>query len=203
MLNPDSFAYHRHSRAYSGAGRTRTKNSRADGPIIDQDGRELPPELLRQARFKNAAFDAGETRFQDGPFQGASFQGASFQTFGDAAFGSAPLSREQRLARLDALARLLDSAFVIPGTNVRYGLDGLIGLVPVVGDVITTAISLWIVREARELGAPWHVTARMVGNVALDGTIGLVPVLGDAFDVMFRANMRNLRLLRRWIERQR
>ncbi len=198
MLNPDSFAYHRHSRAYSGADRTRAKNSRADGPIIDQDGRELPPELLRQARFKDAAFDAGETRFQDGPFQGA-----SFQTFGDAAFGSAPLSREQRLARLDALARLLDSAFVIPGTNVRYGLDGLIGLVPVIGDVITTAISLWIVREARELGAPWHVTARMVGNVALDGTIGLVPVLGDAFDVVFRANVRNLRLLRRWIDRQR
>ncbi len=198
MLNPDSFAYHRHSRAYSGARRTRTKNSRADGPIIDQDGRELPPELLRHARFKDAGFDAREARFQDAPFQDA-----SFQTFGDAAFGSAPLSREQRLARLDALARLLDSAFVIPGTNVRYGLDGLIGLVPVVGDVITTAISLWIVREARELGAPWHVTARMVGNVALDGTIGLVPVLGDAFDVMFRANLRNLRLLRRWIDRQR
>lgn len=198
MLNPDSFAYHRHSRAYSGAGRTRAKNSRAEGPIIDQDGRELPPELLRQARFKDTEFDAREARFQDAPFQGA-----SFQTFGDAAFGSAPLSREQRLARLDALARLLDTAFVIPGTNVRYGLDGLIGLVPVVGDVITTALSLWIVREARELGAPWHVTARMVGNVALDGAIGLVPVLGDAFDVVFRANLRNLRLLRRWIERQR
>lgn len=198
MLNPDSFAYHRHSRAYSGAGRTRAKNSRAEGPIIDQDGRELPPELLRQARFKDTEFDAREARFQDAPFQGA-----SFQTFGDAAFGSAPLSREQRLARLDALARLLDTAFVIPGTNIRYGLDGLIGLVPVVGDVITTALSLWIVREARELGAPWHVTARMVGNVALDGAIGLVPVLGDAFDVVFRANLRNLRLLRRWIERQR
>lgn len=194
MLNPDAFAqYRQRSRAYSRAG-----GARADGPIIDQDGRELPPEVLRQARFKDSGFDAREARFQDAPFQGA-----SFQTFGDAAFGGEPLSHQQRLARLDALARLLDTAFVIPGTNVRYGLDGLIGLVPVVGDVITTAISLWIVREARELGAPWHVTARMVGNVALDGTIGLVPVLGDAFDVMFRANMRNVRLLRRWIERQR
>ena len=199
MLNPDSFAHHRrHSGAYSGAGRARAKNSRADGPIIDQDGRELPPELLRQARFKDTEFDAREARFHDAPFQGA-----TFETFGDTAFSSAPLSREQRLARLDALARLLDTAFAIPGTNIRYGLDGLIGLVPVLGDVITTALSLWIVREARELGAPWHVTARMVGNVALDGAIGLVPVLGDAFDVVFRANVRNLRLLRRWIERQR
>ena len=158
----------------------------------------MPPELLRQARFKDSEFDGREARFHDAPFQGA-----TFETFGDTPFSSAPLSREQRLARLDALARLLDTAFVIPGTNIRYGLDGLIGLVPVLGDVITTALSLWIVREARELGAPWHVTARMVGNVALDGAIGLVPVLGDAFDVVFRANVRNLRLLRRWIDRQR
>ena len=65
------------------------------------------------------------------------------------------LTREQRLARLDALAKLLDVAFILPGTNIRYGIDGLIGLIPVVGDIITTAISLWLVREARALGAPW------------------------------------------------
>jgi hypothetical protein len=151
---------------------------RKPAPVIDQDGREVPAEALRGATF------------QDGQF---SFRG----------FGSEALSREQRLARLDALARLLDAAFVLPGTNIRYGLDGLIGLIPVVGDVIATAISLWIVREARELGAPWHVTARMLGNVALDGAVGLVPVLGDAFDVVFRANIRNMRLLRRWIDKQR
>jgi len=90
----------------------------------------------------------------------------------------------------------------VPGTNVRYGIDGLIGLIPVVGDTITTAISLWLVREARALGAPWHLTMRMLGNVALDGVVGAVPLLGDAFDVMFRANVRNVKMLRRWMEKQ-
>ena len=112
------------------------------------------------------------------------------------------LTREQRLARLDALAKLLDVAFIVPGTNVRYGIDGLIGLIPVVGDLITTAISLWLVREARALGAPWHLTMRMLGNVALDGVVGIVPLVGDAFDVMFRANVRNVKLLHRWLEKQ-
>ena len=108
----------------------------------------------------------------------------------------------QRMARLDALAKLLDVAFILPGTNIRYGIDGLIGLIPVVGDIITTAISLWLVREARALGAPWYLTARMLGNVAVDGVVGMVPLAGDAFDVMFRANMRNMRLLRRWLDKQ-
>ena len=93
------------------------------------------------------------------------------------------LNREQRLARLEAVAKLLDVAFILPGTNIRYGIDGIIGLIPVVGDLITTAISLWLVREARALGAPWHITARMLGNVALDGVVGMVPLAGDAFDV--------------------
>ena len=112
------------------------------------------------------------------------------------------LTRAQRFARLDALSKLLDVAFVLPGTNVRYGIDGLIGLIPIVGDLLTTAISLWIVREARSLGAPRHIVARMLGNVALDGVVGLVPFAGDAFDVMFRANMRNMRLLKRWMDKQ-
>ncbi|MEW6642472.1 MAG: DUF4112 domain-containing protein [Pseudomonadota bacterium] len=163
------------------------------GLIIDQDGREVRPEELSHG--------AGRTwQFRGAQFQGAQFQGAQFQAFG---INLQPLTREQRIARLDALAKLLDIAFIMPGTNIRYGLDGLIGLIPVVGDLITTAISLWIVREARALGAPWHLTARMLGNVALDGVVGMVPVAGDAFDVMFKANMRNVRLLRRWLDRQR
>ena len=123
-----------------------------------------------------------------------------FGTAGANPFGN--LTREQRLARLDALAKLLDVAFIVPGTNIRYGIDGLIGLIPVVGDIITTAISLWVVREARALGAPWHLTTRMLGNVALDGVVGLVPLAGDAFDVMFRANVRNVRMLQRWLDKQ-
>jgi hypothetical protein len=145
------------------------------GPIIDQDGREIP-----DAQFRNFQFDFGNT---------------TANPFGN-------LTREQRLARLDALAKLLDVAFIVPGTNIRYGIDGLIGLIPVVGDIITTAISLWLVREARQLGAPWHVTSRMLANVALDGVVGMVPLAGDAFDVMFRANVRNVRLLRRWMDKQ-
>jgi hypothetical protein len=157
----------------------RARRAPPRGPVIDQDGREIPPEAV----WSN-------------PFQG----GSGFRS-GDQFFR--PLSREQRLARIDAVARLLDVAFVLPGTNIRYGIDGLIGLIPVVGDIITTAISLWLVREARELGAPWHLTMRMLGNVALDGVVGAVPLLGDAFDVMFRANIRNVRLLQRWIDKPR
>ena len=112
-----------------------------------------------------------------------------------------PRSRGARIARIDALATLLDTALVIPGTTVRFGLDALIGLFPAVGDIITTALSLFIVHEAYQLGAPRHVIVRMLGNVALDGVFGAVPLVGDAFDVLWRANRRNMRLLREWLER--
>ncbi|QQO37848.1 DUF4112 domain-containing protein [Bradyrhizobium diazoefficiens] len=149
----------------------------ARGPIIDQDGHEIRPESIEHG-FQEFRFDFG----QGNPF--------------------ANLTREQRIARLEAIAKLLDVAFILPGTKIRYGIDGLIGLIPVIGDIITTAISLWLVREARALGAPWYITARMLGNVAVDGVVGIVPFVGDAFDVMFRANMRNVRLLRRWLDKQ-
>ncbi len=115
---------------------------------------------------------------------------------------SQPRSRADRIARLDAMASLLDTAFFIPGTNIRFGLDALIGLVPGIGDAITTAMSLYIVHEARELGAPRHLIARMLVNVALDGVVGAVPLLGDAFDVMWRANRRNMALLRNHLDSQ-
>jgi len=115
-------------------------------------------------------------------------------------FGNS-LSRADRLARIDALATLLDTAFVIPGTQVRFGLDALIGLVPGIGDLVTTALSLFIVSEARALGAPPLLIARMVANVALDGMVGAVPLVGDAFDVAFRANRRNMALLREHLDK--
>lgn len=175
-MSDDDILAPRSSRTGSGSRATFSGN-RARGPIIDQEGHEIRPESLEQG-FREFRFEFG----QASPF--------------------ANLTREQRIARLEAIAKLLDVAFILPGTNIRYGIDGLIGLIPVVGDIITTAISLWLVREARALGAPWHITARMLGNVALDGVVGLVPFAGDAFDVMFRANMRNVRLLRRWLEKQ-
>jgi hypothetical protein len=112
------------------------------------------------------------------------------------------LSRAERIARLDTLANLLDTAFIVPGTDIRFGVDVLIGLVPGIGDAITTIISLYIVREARALGAPRHLIARMLGNVAIDGVVGAVPLLGDAFDVMWRANRRNVALLREYFSKR-
>jgi hypothetical protein len=110
--------------------------------------------------------------------------------------------RRDRMVQLDALATLFDTAFLIPGTNIRFGIDALIGLVPGIGDVITTAMSAWLIHQARQLGAPRHLIARMIGNTALDGLVGIVPFLGDAFDVAFRANRRNMKLLRDWMDRE-
>jgi hypothetical protein len=163
----------------AGSSRTTFRGREARGPIIDQEGREIPAESLGP-RLRGFRFDFGSS---------------SANPFGN-------LTREQRLARLDAIAKLLDIAFMLPGTKIRYGIDGVIGLIPVVGDIIATAFSLWLVREARQLGAPWHITARMLGNVAIQGVVGTVPVAGDAFDVLFRANIRNVRMLRRWMDRQ-
>ena len=123
-------------------------------------------------------------------------------TRADYVFLNTPQTRAERIARIDALASLLDTAVLIPGTNIRFGLDALIGLVPGIGDVVTTFLSLYIVKEARALGAPRHVILRMLGNVALDSVVGAVPVAGDVFDVMWRGNRRNMALLRGWLERE-
>jgi hypothetical protein len=109
---------------------------------------------------------------------------------------------EASLARLEAMARLMDGVFTIPGTNIRMGLDGFIGLVPVAGDVVSGLISSYLIWEAKQLGAPKWLIARMIGNMAIDTTIGAIPLLGDAFDVMFRANMKNMALLRRHLEKR-
>jgi hypothetical protein len=90
----------------------------------------------------------------------------------------------------------MDSTFVLPGTQIRFGLDVLIGLIPGIGDAVTTLIGLYVIREARELGAPRLLVARMLGNIAIDGIVGAVPLVGDLFDVAWRANRRNLKLLR-------
>lgn len=122
-------------------------------------------------------------------------------TFGSFRF-SRPLNRSERIARLDKLATVLDIAFRIPFTKFRFGVDSLIGFAPGLGDLITTGLSLWIVHEAYQLGAPRPVLMRMLGNVAVDGLIGVVPVAGDVFDVLWRANRRNVRILREHFERE-
>lgn len=114
------------------------------------------------------------------------------------------LEREERaLARLALIARVMDSAVAIPGLNVRLGVDAALGLVPAVGDMLAGAVAAWIVFEARRLGAPPLLIARMVANVTVDTVLGAVPLLGDAFDVAFKANMRNVALLRRHLDGRR
>ena len=112
-------------------------------------------------------------------------------------------SREAALARLDALARLFDTAFVIPGTNVRFGVEAVLRLFPGVGDAAASALSCYLLYEAHRLGVPSRIFTRMLLNVAIEGIVGAVPIAGDAFDVAFRANRRNVAILRDWFDGRR
>ena len=88
------------------------------------------------------------------------------------------------------------AALVVPGTNIRFGVEALLRLVPGIGDAAASALSFYLLYEASRLGVPRLLFARMVANVLLEGAVGMVPVAGDAFDVFFRANRRNVALLR-------
>ena len=121
----------------------------------------------------------------------------------EAQSGVTRMSKEQVRERLARLAWLLDSSIPIPGTSWRIGLDPLIGLFPVVGDLVGVFLSSYIVREAAALGVPRSILARMVFNVALEGLAGMIPFAGDVFDAAYKANLRNVRLLSAWLERPR
>lgn len=99
------------------------------------------------------------------------------------------------LNEIDRWAMRLDSQFRIPGTPIRFGWDAIVGLVPVLGDLTTTVMSLRLIALARQLGATRSMTLAMVGNVLADGLIGAIPLVGSVFDVLFRANERNLAIL--------
>ena len=107
----------------------------------------------------------------------------------------------ERSGRLRDLARVLDEAIRIPGTNIRIGLDALLGLLPGGGDVAGGLFSAVIILQAARDGAPTAVLGRMLANVVIDVVLGAIPVLGDVFDVAWRANSRNVRLLDSWRER--
>ena len=115
----------------------------------------------------------------------------------------APIDAAARLARLRRLAWLLDAQFGLPGTRFRFGMNSLFGLAPVAGDVLLGLVSLYIVWEARRLGAPNGLLARMLANIAVEVGGGAIPVLGDLFDMAFKANLRNLALLETWVARGR
>lgn len=112
--------------------------------------------------------------------------------------GRDPASVRQRI---ELMEHLLERSFVIPGINRPVGLDALAGLIPVVGDFVTAAMGAWIVWEARNLGLPKWKLLRMGANVAFDAMLGAVPVAGDAFDFLFRSNTRNLRIIRKHLDR--
>ena len=103
---------------------------------------------------------------------------------------------QQELAWIDSAASFLDNRFRIPGTNIRFGVDFLIGLVPYIGDVVSFAISGLLVMVMARKGASGMALVKMVGNVWVDGAIGAIPLLGDLFDLRYRANLRNLQLLK-------
>lgn len=110
---------------------------------------------------------------------------------------NAPVRSAESLARVRSLARVLDTAIHIPGTNFRFGLDAIVGLVPGVGDIAGAGMSGFIILTAARLGAPAPVLLRMLLNVGIDTVVGAVPLLGDLFDAAWRSNTRNAALLER------
>ena len=102
------------------------------------------------------------------------------------------------LKHINVLAKLMDAQFTIPGTNVKFGLDAILGLVPGVGDLSTFAVSGYMVMIMAKNGASGFVLARMILNILIDAIIGAVPVIGDLFDVAFKANMKNMKLMQEY-----
>ena len=104
-------------------------------------------------------------------------------------------------ARVEAMAKLLERSFHIPGTKIPFGLDTVVGLVPVLGDVVTAAMGAYIVWEARNLGMSKWQLIRMAANVGVDTAIGAVPLVGDVFDFVWRSNSKNLRIIKKHLDK--
>ena len=103
---------------------------------------------------------------------------------------------QPNLRHLELLAKLLDGQFRIPGTSIRFGFDAILGLIPGVGDMVSLAISAFMVSSLAKNGASGMLLTRMVLNIAVDAIIGAIPIVGDIFDIGFRANQRNMKLMR-------
>ena len=103
--------------------------------------------------------------------------------------------------RIEALEKALEHGFRVPGTRYEFGLDAIVGLIPVVGDVVGAAFGAYLVWEAKNLGMSKWKLWRMAGNVGLDTAVGLIPFIGDAMDFLFRSNTRNLKILTRHLDK--
>ncbi|GAB5480512.1 MAG: DUF4112 domain-containing protein [Parasphingorhabdus sp.] len=103
--------------------------------------------------------------------------------------------------RVEAMEKVLERAFIVPGINKPIGLDSLVGLIPIVGDIVTAVMGAYIVWEARNLGmSKWQLT-RMATNVGIDTALGAIPLAGDVFDFLWRSNTRNLRIVRKHLDK--
>lgn len=104
-------------------------------------------------------------------------------------------------ARIVMMEKLLERSFTVPGTKIPIGLDSLIGLIPVIGDIATASMGIFIIKEARNLGLSKFQLTRMAANVGIDTVLGAVPLVGDAFDFLWRSNSRNLRIIRKHLDK--
>ena len=117
------------------------------------------------------------------------------------ALRNASPSREAAVRRMQTVANLLDTAFVLPGTKQRVGIDAIIGLIPALGDIMTTILSSYIIWEARNLGVSRFALTRMLANLGIHAAVGSLPLVGDVFDAFFRVNQRNMKIVRAQLER--
>ena len=103
--------------------------------------------------------------------------------------------------RVEAMEKVLERAFVIPGINRPVGVDSIVGLIPVVGDIVTAAMGAYIVWEARNLGMSKMQLTRMAANVGIDTALGAIPLAGDLFDFIWRSNSKNLKIIRKHLDK--
>ena len=115
-------------------------------------------------------------------------------------FGNTALRADETRRRLEALARFLDSAIRVPGTNIRFGSDALLNLIPGVGTLTSNGMSAYLIWEARRIGVPMSTLLRMIGNVGVDFAISAIPLVGWVGDVFYRSNLRNMVLLRKHMD---
>jgi len=111
-------------------------------------------------------------------------------------------STRDSMARFSKLSHFLDAKFALPGTSFRFGLDGIIGLIPVAGDIVMGVIGLYALKVAADYRLPWHVYWRILWNLAVDTVIGSIPVFGDIFDFVHKAHAKNRRILERSIAKR-
>ena len=118
--------------------------------------------------------------------------------------GQLPTGRDPASVRrrMEAMETVLERAMVVPGTNYRIGLDSIVGLIPVLGDIVTASMGAWLIWEARNLGMSKFQLWRMAGNIGIDTAIGAIPFAGDAFDLLFRSNSKNLRIVKRYLDKK-